>query len=156
MAVWLVAAWFINPPYPFPFENNLAWTDFVRLEESAARQLESEHPAGPILTVWPLTDALRRPDFGFVSQRVPVEEMRGFEPERWARAANPGAVVLYCRMWDPRISVLRLPGVIPFISRYYDFAPQLTGSEIAVRFGLIKIARYSRRGQWIEIYVRRI
>ena len=32
----LIAANFVNPLYPFPFENNLAFVSFVGLEESAA------------------------------------------------------------------------------------------------------------------------
>ena len=154
MAGWLLVSWFVNPPYPFPFENNLAWTDFVRLEQAGARQLEAHEAGRAILTVWPLTDALRRPEFGFVSHPLRVVELHGFEPKRLAGVRPDGVVVLYCRMWDPPVSVLRLPGVKEFISRYYDFAPPVSGADIESRFGLV--ARYVRRGQWIEIYAPRI
>jgi len=36
--VW---AWFINPPYPFPLEDNLAYADFIRLHQQAAQYLEA-------------------------------------------------------------------------------------------------------------------
>ena len=38
--VAVAACNFWNPPYPFPLENNLAFTDFVRLQQSAASYLE--------------------------------------------------------------------------------------------------------------------
>src|SRR5437660_3203501 len=44
-AVYFIAAWFINPPYPFAFEDNLAYADFVRLHQQAARYLEEQHAA---------------------------------------------------------------------------------------------------------------
>ena len=63
----LVLGNFWNPPYPFPFENNLAFTDFVRLQEDAAAYVELHYPGEPVATVWPLTSALRRPEVGLCS-----------------------------------------------------------------------------------------
>src|SRR5262249_33528331 len=40
----LVAGWFWNPPYPFPFENNLSMINFVRLQQDAAAFLEASSP----------------------------------------------------------------------------------------------------------------
>jgi hypothetical protein len=151
---WLVACWFINPPYPFPFENNLAWTDFVRLEQSAARSLETRVPGQKVRTAWPLTDALRRPEFGFVSHGLQVEEMRGFEPANVSATPPNRTVVLYCRMWDPPFSVLKLPGIEGFLARFYDFAPPVTALGPANRYDLVPLDRFERRGQWIEICLR--
>lgn len=154
MAGCLAASLFVNPPYPFPFENNLAWTDFVRLEQSAARKLEADYPKDTILTVWPLTDALRRPEFGFVSHEMKVAELHGFEEARLNAAGPAEVTVLYCRMWDPPFSVLRLPGVTGFLARFYDFAPPLSGKDLEERYGLVPVAGDKRRGQWIELFAR--
>ncbi len=43
----LVAANFVNPIYPFPFENNLAFVSFVGLQESAANMVEERGAALP-------------------------------------------------------------------------------------------------------------
>src|SRR5262249_19763434 len=40
VAAGLLIGLFFNPPYPFPFENNLAMVDFVQLHHSAAGFLE--------------------------------------------------------------------------------------------------------------------
>ena len=63
-AACFVGAWFINPPYPFPFEDNLAYADFIRLHEQAAHYLESQPGQPRILTAWPATDELARPFLG--------------------------------------------------------------------------------------------
>ena len=51
----------LGPPYLTPFENNIAFTDFVQLQEEAAVLL-NRLPVRPqrVATAWPLTDALRQ------------------------------------------------------------------------------------------------
>ena len=72
----LTAAMFINPIFPFPFENNAAFIDFVELQRNAASYVEAHYPASTVTSAWPFPDALRRPEFGYVRQPVAV---RGIE-----------------------------------------------------------------------------
>src|SRR5260370_40974393 len=44
---------FWNPPYPFPYENNLAFTDFVKLQQIAAGYVEQTYPGSGVATAWP-------------------------------------------------------------------------------------------------------
>ncbi|MBV8819699.1 MAG: glycosyltransferase family 39 protein, partial [Acidobacteriaceae bacterium] len=53
LAIGLIAGLLINPPYPFPYENNLAMADFVALHQAAAKFLEREYPREQIYTAWP-------------------------------------------------------------------------------------------------------
>ncbi len=41
LAAGLIAGIFVNPPYPFPYENNLAFADFVHLQAQAADYLRA-------------------------------------------------------------------------------------------------------------------
>ena len=70
-AACFVASWFLNPPYPFPLEDNLAYADFIRLHQQGAQFLASlsegssrEQGSSPrILTAWravPRADPVRR------------------------------------------------------------------------------------------------
>ena len=43
----LIAAFFIHPIFPFPFENNAAFIDFVELQRDAAAYVESTTPRVP-------------------------------------------------------------------------------------------------------------
>ncbi len=66
MMAGLVAGLFVNPPFPFPYENNLAMADFVNLQVAAAGFVEEHYQGTAVYTAWPLTAALRRPEFGYV------------------------------------------------------------------------------------------
>lgn len=145
----LVAALFWNPWYRFPFENNLAMTDFVRLHQSAAAWLEQNAPGRTVVTYWPLLDAVRQPDFGYVSQPFAVKSLEQAVP------ADPHDIlVLFSRDWVPprRLFGRSLLGGV--WKRYYNYEAPLTPEEAATRFKLKRAARWERRGQWIEILTR--
>ena len=88
-AAWLVAGWFWNPPYPFPYEDNLAYAQFVRLHQAAARELESLPLPGPIYTAWPATDELTRPELGYVTRPLPVQRLPDFTPDTLTHLGDP-------------------------------------------------------------------
>ena len=77
-AACFVGAWFINPPYPFPFEDNLAYADFIRLHEQAAHFLETQPGQPRILTAWPATDELTKPFLGLCAEAVARRPGAGF------------------------------------------------------------------------------
>ncbi len=152
----LLLGLFLNPPFPFPYENNLAMADFVNLHRDAARYLEHAHPDRTIYTAWPLTQALRDPAFGYVSRGLAVSETSDLRRST-LEAINPRGVdvlVVYSRTWEPDWGVLRWPLVQQFLARYYEYGPQMNAYEIRQHFGLNAVQRWTRGGQWIEIYTR--
>jgi hypothetical protein len=147
-----------GPPYLTPFENNIAFTDFVQLHEEAALLL-NRLPTRPnlVATAWPLTDALRRPEFGYTRRPfVPVEtsDFRAANVERVIREKHPDAVVIYDRLNEPRWNLANIGLVRDFLSAYYDYAPQITPGEL-MALGYAQVMRLEQRGQWIAIYVAR-
>jgi 4-amino-4-deoxy-L-arabinose transferase-like glycosyltransferase len=104
LAVALVCAAFVyrtevNPSYSFPWEENLAYRDFVLLHRDAAHFLEAERPDARVLTAWPATDELRNPYYGYTGRPlkvVPVENFLRPELERAAaRKAEYDVALLY-------------------------------------------------------------
>jgi hypothetical protein len=152
----LIAGSFLNPPYPFPFENNLAMIDFVELHREAARFLESNYPAKTIYTAWPLSGALRNPAFGYVHRALDARETADFHPQSLAalRPGQDGVLVLYSRTWEPAWSVIRWPLAERFLARYYDYEPQISDERLD-HFGWMLAGRWSRRGQWISVLARK-
>jgi 4-amino-4-deoxy-L-arabinose transferase-like glycosyltransferase len=145
-----------NPPYPFPFENNLAFTDFVRLHAAAARYLERFAGSRTVTTAWPLSAALTRPDFGYVAKRIRVRALKDFTPSS-VDALEPGATdifVLYSRDSEPTWGLFRTPLLADLRSRFYGYQPQISGAYVERRFGLRRVAHWQRGRQWIEIYAR--
>ncbi|HEY6293778.1 MAG TPA: glycosyltransferase family 39 protein [Terriglobia bacterium] len=161
-AACLVAGWFTRPPYPFPFEDNLAYVDFIELHQQAADFLsaydhgEAGNPRGlRILTAWPASNELTTPDLGYVTDPLPVVPVDGFEAQDF-RSVQPGSfdiLYLYSRKWEPPGNWLtRFAGLQRVEARYFDYAPQAPAAELAAKFRLRLLARWERRGQWVAIF----
>jgi hypothetical protein len=149
----LIAGNFWNPPYPFPFENNLAFADFVKLQQAAAEFLERDYSGAPIITAWPLTSALRRPDLGYVDRALPVRSIPDFTAANLNNLDWSGArvFVLFSRMWQPGLSWTDLDVVCKIRQRYYGYEPELSFLEMRRR-RVTPVARWVRHGLWIEVY----
>ncbi len=152
-ACCFIASWFINPPYPFPYEDNLAYSDFVRLHQQAADFLSSRPDAPRILTAWPATDELDRPALGYVKKPLRVIHLQGFTARNFSKV-SPGSfdlLYLYSRKWNP-------PG--NWLKRYrwadvaLEYAPQEPPSSLVQKYHLKLLASFERRGQWVKIYSR--
>ncbi|HWW76327.1 MAG TPA: hypothetical protein VNZ44_13100, partial [Pyrinomonadaceae bacterium] len=93
LAVALVCAAFVyraevNPPYSFPWEENLAYRDFVLLHRDAAHFLEEKYPRARVLTSWPATDELRNPYFGYTPRALNVVPVENFLPDTVEQVAR--------------------------------------------------------------------
>jgi hypothetical protein len=154
LAAGLFAGLFLNPPFPFPYENNLAMIDFVDLHRTAAQFLESAYPSQTISTAWPLTQALRNPAFGYVDRPMSIAETSDLRVSTLGAIdpANVEVLVLYSRTWEPTWGVLGWPALRDFLGRYYEYERQMTPDEVRHRFGLVPIRRWAQGGQWIEIF----
>jgi 4-amino-4-deoxy-L-arabinose transferase-like glycosyltransferase len=152
--VW---AWFINPPYPFPFEDNLAYADFVRLHERAAHYLEAQPCQPRILTAWPATDELAQPFLGYVRRPLRVVPVQSFAPQDFAEVPEDSfdLLYLYSRKWEPPGNwVTRLPAWLRVQEHYFGYRPQMAPGDLVARYHLRLLAHFECRGQWARIYTR--
>jgi len=150
----LIATNFVNPVYPFPFENNLAFVSFVQLQQEAAAAIEA-HGDGVTATAFPMTDALRRPDFGYVRRGQKVVEMAGFQPSEIEKlkSQRPDAVIVFNRAWDP-LHLLGNPFVADFLKKQYDYHPELRSDAIGEELSMHVTERWRRRGLTMELLER--
>jgi 4-amino-4-deoxy-L-arabinose transferase-like glycosyltransferase len=154
-AACFVAAWFINPPYPFPFEDNLAYADFIRLHQDAAHFLAAQPNEPRILTAWPASDELAQPFLGYVQSPLRVVIVPAFEAREFA-GVQPDSfdlLYLYSRRWEPPGNWLqRYPAWLRIQGRYFDYQPQSDAQAIVARYHLHLVAQLERHGQWVKIY----
>ncbi len=156
LAAGLLVSLYWNPPYPFPYENDLAMVDFIRLQEAAAGVLQNSFGKFRIATAWPYTAALRRSEFGYVSKPLHVLETGDFQYSSIQKLPRQDfdVLVVYSRTWSPETGVLAFPSVRGFLTRFYGWQPEITSAECAT-LGLSEAVSWESRGQHITIYVRR-
>jgi len=80
-----VAGLFINPPYRFAPEDNLAYARVVRMHLAGIAQLNKRYPGATTLSAWPVTDELTRPELGYLKQPDDVYRLQDFTARRSAR-----------------------------------------------------------------------
>ncbi|HWD99902.1 MAG TPA: hypothetical protein VG345_12720 [Bryobacteraceae bacterium] len=145
MLACLAAALFVDPPYPFPLENNLAFVSFVSLEQEAAASAELQD--GVIATAFPMSNALRRPELGFVARPLRVREMADFRREDVMRLREnmPAAVIVFDPVHDP-LGLLEVASIRKLMTRYYGYEPGMTPDEIAAALSMNIVQRWRSRG----------
>lgn len=155
LAAGLVACLFWNPPYPFPYEDNLAMVDFVHLQQIAARFAERHLSGDTIATAWPYTAALEHPAYGFVQRPLKTVETSDFHLSS-IRAIPPSRfniLIAYTRTWAPADSAIAFSFVRRFLRHFYEWQPEITAAQCA-SLGLDPLVSWRLHGQQITIYVR--
>jgi len=156
MVTLFIVGWFWNPPVPFPYENNLAMVDFVRLEQSAAEYLEDHAADRRIATAWPFYDALIRPEFGYVHRPLNVPVRADGVRLSSVSQLNPkdfDVLVLYSAEWSVKGRVLDIRPIQWLVRAFLDPNVNATAEEIRANLGFVPVLRWTRGGQWIEIYL---
>jgi hypothetical protein len=146
---------FWNPPYPFPYENNWAMVDFVRLQQSAGDYAARNLRNHTIATAWPYTAALRDPDFGIVDQPLRTLETNDFNASSIAAISRDkfDVLITYTRTWAPENGVIAIPLVRRFLSHFYDWQAPISTLQCE-QLGLFPQVSWDLRGQTITIYTR--
>jgi hypothetical protein len=151
----LGASNFINPPYPFPYENNLAFADFLKVQAEAADYLQHQHPSANVHTAWPLTAELSNPQLGFVSRGLGVRNLPNLSTQTldsidWSEVQ---VLVAFSRTWNPRISAMHFGPLAKLWRDCYGYVANATRKEARAHVPLPLEAHFERRGQWVDVYV---
>lgn len=153
MMVLLIAADFINPLYPFPYENNLSFVSFVELQKTAAAAVELRR--GITASVFPMPEALRNPDLGYVDaprRVIPMADFSAPEVEK-LRSQSPDMVVVFTRPHG-RFQLLNDRLVRRFLTHEYGYAPQMSPEAIAKTLSMSIERRWTRAGLSFALLTR--
>ncbi len=155
LLVGLAVSNFLNPPYNFPYEDNLAFADFVRLQTSGAAFLDRWFADARVTTAWPLTRELSRPELGYTSRQMRVETLRNLTPQTLDRVdwRNVDVFVGFSRTWDPPFSYNHFEPIRRFWQKFYNFTPNSTREALQARVPYPLVAHFEKRGQWLDIYI---
>ncbi|HET9086983.1 MAG TPA: glycosyltransferase family 39 protein [Acidobacteriaceae bacterium] len=76
--VAFLAGLFVNPPYRFAPEDNLTYRSMIVMQQQGIYQVLHRASGGTVLTAWPATDELTRPELGYVRHPVSVVAIDDF------------------------------------------------------------------------------
>jgi hypothetical protein len=156
VAVVFIAGLFMNPPYGFAPEDNLAYRDYIQMHAAAAQYLEAHRPPGGVLTAWPASDELTRPYLGYVTRPFTVIRAEDFSAEQILAAAQSesryDAAFLFSTKYEPEHPFLKRWAWWGETKRRYfgyheDLSPEVAA---AILGGQVRVKEY-RAGQWVAV-----
>jgi 4-amino-4-deoxy-L-arabinose transferase-like glycosyltransferase len=155
-AAAFVIGLFVNPPYKFAPEDNLNYADVIHLHQQAIRQIVSRFPGSTILTAWPATDELTKPELGYVKKSLPIVAVENFslpEIQKAAGAAQDFSVGLaFSTKYDPPHLWFNLgPRNEAFDTRFFDFHRDLEPGAIAHLLQGKIVWWEERQGEWAAV-----
>ena len=147
---------FINPPYGFAPEDNLAYARVIRFHQAGAHLLEERYPGATVLSVWPLSDELKRPELGYVHRPFAVYLLDNFSAAQIARAAQEpekySAALVFSTKYDPASPLFTLGSKSrAFDERYFDLHYDLAPEAIALALHGDLVWKQEDQGQWIAL-----
>jgi len=156
IALAFASALFMNPPYGFSPEDNLAYRDYIRLHQRAERFLEHRYPNSRVLTAWPASDELTRPYLGYVPKPMQVVKIEDFSAEEVLSAADARSrfdvALVFSTKYQPGPTIFdRWRRWQEWKSRYFGYYVDLTPEVAASILGGNVVYVNRRRAQWVGI-----
>jgi 4-amino-4-deoxy-L-arabinose transferase-like glycosyltransferase len=147
---------FINPPYGIAPEDNLTYARVIRLHQAGIRQLDQRYPGATVLSAWPLSDELSRPELGYLSQPYAVYLVPDFTAAGIARAAQEPEKFSAALVFSTKVDTYS-----PFFNlgsksraadeRYFGLHHDLLPEEIARQLHGDLVWQQQDHGQWIAL-----
>jgi 4-amino-4-deoxy-L-arabinose transferase-like glycosyltransferase len=155
-AVAFVLGIFINPPYGIAPEDNLTYARVIRLHQAGIRQLDAHYPGATVLSAWPLSDELTRPELGYLSQPYAVYLVPDFTAAGLALAADEpekySAALVFSTKYDPHSSFFTLGARSRAADeRYFGLHHDLPPEVIARQLHGDLVWQKQDHGQWIAL-----
>jgi hypothetical protein len=147
---------FVNPPYGFAPEDNLAYEHVVRMHLSGIEQLQHRYPGATVLTAWPMSDELTHPELGYVKQPWDVVRIEDFSPGQIQIAAQEAnrysAALVFSTKYDPPSGIFTLGSSSRALDeRYFGLHHDLQPETIARMLGGEMVWNVQDDGMWVGL-----
>ena len=156
VAIAFVMGLFINPPYGFSLEDNLAYRDYVVMHAEASRFLAMQYPAARVLTAWPAADELSRPWLGYVSRGFPVVRIENFSAPQIDLAVPArdrfDVALVFSTKYEPAHPLIENWDAWRRVKeRFFGYHRDLTPEDVAQRLSGTIVYHKAVNGQWIAV-----
>jgi len=160
-AAFLAGIW-INPPYAFAPEDNLTYRDMVVLHQRAIGIIAQRWPQATVLTAWPASSELERPELGYTKHVIRAVTLPDFSVAQIERAAqDPRAydtALIFSTKWTPPPGAIDLSGLSRrgsagsgSAARYFDFHEDVRPAEAAAILHGELVWQANLGGEWVAI-----
>ena len=151
-----MAGLFVNPPYGFAPEDNLAYRDYVQLHQNAEAWLDAHYPNACVLTAWPASGELIKPYLGYVQHPLRVVQIEYFTADQLISAADINSqfdvALVFSTKYEVHSAFDRWARWQEWKSRYFGYhrdLPALAAAQILG--GRVVYMPQRRQGQWIAV-----
>jgi len=155
VAVAFVFGLFVNPPYGFAPEDNLAYRDYVLLHKFGDAYVDLHYAHERVLTAWPASDEITRPYLGYVRQPMRVVRVDDFSLQQMLNAylqkSEFEAVLAFSTKYDPQNFFSHIPVWEKLKIRFFGYHEDLPPDAIAQLVSGRIVAQEKRNGQWIAV-----
>jgi 4-amino-4-deoxy-L-arabinose transferase-like glycosyltransferase len=154
-AAFLAGIW-INPPYAFAPEDNLTYRDMIVLHQQAISLIEHRFPQATVLTAWPATAELSRPELGYTHNPIKIDPIQNFAIDQIQQAAqDPSAydtALIFSTKWEPLAEQINLGRANrQSDAKYFDFHNDLTPVQAAAILHGDIVWEAHRKGEWAAV-----
>ena len=146
----------INPPYAFASEDNLTYRDMIVLHQRAVHFIDRTYPQATVLTAWPATSELSRPELGYTNRPVKTVAIQNFALDQIQQAAaDPGSydvALVFSTKWEPPANQINLGRQNESAdTKYFDFHRDLSAAEVAALLHGDVVWQDRRKGEWAAV-----
>jgi hypothetical protein len=151
-----VLALFVNPPWGFAPEDNLAYRDYVLLHKTAADFVSAHYGNARVLTAWPASEELTKPYVGYVQRGVRVVRIEDFSLSRVMAAAQRKqdfdvSLAFSTKYEPPHRLFADLPAWDRIKTRHFGYHVDLPPAAAARLLGGEIVFEQRRGGQWVAV-----
>ncbi len=155
-AIAFVLGIFINPPYRFSPEDNLSYRDMIVLQQQALSLIAKNYPTATVLSAWPATDDLSKPELGYVKHPHLVVAINDFSLNSIQRAGESNAdftvALVFSTKYDPPHLPFSLGATNQALdARFFNGHQDLPPETIAHMLDGKVVWQGSRNGEWAAI-----
>ena len=156
VALAFVAALFVNPPYGFSIEDNLAYRDYILLHQQAEDYAEARYPMARVLTAWPASDEISHPYLGYVTRPMRVFRIEDFTVEQLMAASEMRsnfdvALVFSTKYEPPHPWFERWHQWQQWKAQFFGYHRDVPPAATAQILGGQLVYNDTRDGQWVGV-----
>ncbi|WP_103933551.1 ArnT family glycosyltransferase [Bryocella elongata] len=155
-AAAFIAGWWLSPPFAYAPEDNLTYRDMVVVHQEAIDYVATHLPDATVLSAWPVTTDMNKPELGYVTTPLKVVAVEDFTlPTMLTAAQDPGrydTAIIFSRHYAPP-SLQRYWATHPNSRRGREFAEgaDLKPREVARLLGGTIVWQDDRNGEWAAV-----